>query len=189
MPRPQHLPGLRAVAVLRAVVLAVHDDVGRDVGEADRRFGLVDVLAAGPARAQRIGAHVGFLDVDDDAVVDHRIDVDARERRVPARVGIERRDAHQAMHAVLGLEPAEGVAALDLDGRRLDAGLLASRSPRSTRPCSRAARPSAYTCAGAFRPSPGSRCRRRRHGPRDSCRMHRPRPRAAPRARAAPLRP
>ena len=31
------------------------------------------------------------------------------------------------MHAVLGLEPAEGVAALDLDGRRLDAGLFARR--------------------------------------------------------------
>ena len=60
-----------------------------------------------------------------DAVVDHRIDVDARERRVAARVGIERRDAHQPVHAVLGLEPAVGVAALDLDGRRLDAGLLA----------------------------------------------------------------
>ena len=31
------------------------------------------------------------------------------------------------MHAVLGLEPAEGVAALDLDGRRLDAGLFPRR--------------------------------------------------------------
>ena len=35
--RAQHLPGLRAVAVLRAVVLAKHHDIGRDMGEADRR--------------------------------------------------------------------------------------------------------------------------------------------------------
>ena len=87
-------------------------------------FRLVDVLSPCPACAHRVGAHVRLLDVHDDAVVDHRIDVDARERRMTARVGVERRDADQAMHAVLGLEPAEGIAALDLDGRRLDAGLL-----------------------------------------------------------------
>ena len=90
-------------------------------------FGLVDVLAAGAAGAHRVDAHVGLLDVDIDAVVDHRIDVDAGERSVPARIGVERRDAHQAMHAALGLEPAVGVVALDLDGRRLDAGLFALR--------------------------------------------------------------
>src|SRR6516164_818736 len=56
---------------------------------------------------------------------DHRIDADFRERGVAAGVRIERRDAHQPVHAVLRLEPAERVLALDLDGRRLDAGLLA----------------------------------------------------------------
>ena len=94
--------------------------------EADRRLGLVDVLAACPLGAHRIGADVRLLDVDLDAVVDHRIDVDAGERGVAARVGIERRDAHQPVHAVLALEPAIGVAALDLHGRRLDAGLFAA---------------------------------------------------------------
>jgi hypothetical protein len=44
---------------------------------------------------------------------------------VAARVGIEWRDAHQTVHAVLALEPAIGVAALDLDGGRLDPRLLA----------------------------------------------------------------
>ena len=87
-------------------------------------FGLVDVLAAGATRAHRVDPDVGFLDIDVDAVIDDRIDVDARERGVPARVGIERRDANQAVHAVLGLEPAEGVATLDLDGRRFDARLF-----------------------------------------------------------------
>ena len=95
------------------------------MGQPDRRLGLVDVLAAGALGAHRVDTHVGFLDVDLDAVVDHRIDGHARERRVPPRVGIERRDAHQAVHAGLGLEPAIGVAALDLDGRRLDPGFFA----------------------------------------------------------------
>ena len=42
-------------------------------------FRLVDVLAAGAAGAHRVNAHVRFLDVDIDAVVDHRIDGHARE--------------------------------------------------------------------------------------------------------------
>jgi murein DD-endopeptidase MepM/ murein hydrolase activator NlpD len=124
-PRAQHLPRRRPVLVLRALGLDHDRKPGRDVGETDRRFGLVDVLTAGAARAHRIGAHVGLLDVDDDAVVDHREDGDARERGMAARIGVERRDAHQAVHAAFGLEPAERVVALDLDGRRLDARLLA----------------------------------------------------------------
>src|SRR5256885_9486413 len=36
-----------AVLVLRTAVLHVHHNAGRNVGDADRRFGLVDVLAAG----------------------------------------------------------------------------------------------------------------------------------------------
>ena len=125
-PRAQHLPGLRTIAMLRAVVLTIDHDVGRDVGQPDRRLGLVDVLAARPARPQHVDADVRFLDLHVDAVVDRRIDIHAGERGVPARVGVERRDAHQAMHAALGLEPAIGVAALDLDGGRLDARLFAA---------------------------------------------------------------
>ena len=85
-----------------------------------------------------------------------------------ARIGIEGRDAHQPVHAGLGLEPAIGVLALDQDGRRLDARLFAVAFLDQLPPCSRASRPSACTCAAASRPSPGSRCRRRRHGSRDS---------------------
>jgi hypothetical protein len=47
--------------VLRAVVLALHDDAGRHVGDADRRVGLVDVLAAGARGAEGVGAQVGGL--------------------------------------------------------------------------------------------------------------------------------
>ena len=44
---------------------------------------------------------------------------------MPPRIGIERRDAHEAMHARFGLQPAIGVLALDQEGRALDARLLA----------------------------------------------------------------
>ena len=97
------------------------------VGDAHRRFGLVDVLAARARGAIRVDAAVALVDVDLDAVVDHRIDPNAREARVPARVRIERRDAHQPMHARFGLQPAVGVMALDHDRRRLDARLVAGR--------------------------------------------------------------
>src|SRR6185312_2468827 len=47
----QALQRLVAVRVLRALVLAFDDDAGRKVRDADRRIGLVDVLAAGAGRA------------------------------------------------------------------------------------------------------------------------------------------
>jgi hypothetical protein len=95
--------------------------------QADRRLGLVDVLAAGAGRAQCIDAHVGFLHVDLDAVVDHRINLDRGKGSVATRIRVIGRDAHQAMHAVLGLEPAVSIVALDLHGRRLETRLFARR--------------------------------------------------------------
>src|SRR5581483_1536488 len=105
----QHVPGLGAVLVLGAAGLADHGDAGRDMRQAHRRFGLVDVLAAGTARTHGVGADVGLLDVDLDAVVDDGEYLHRRERGVPPRVGIERRDTHQAVHAGFGLQPTIGV--------------------------------------------------------------------------------
>ncbi len=42
-------------------------------------------------------------------------------------IGVERRNAHQAVHAGLGLQPAIGVFTRDLQRDRLDAGLFARR--------------------------------------------------------------
>ena len=123
--RFQHRHGLGAVAVLRAVVLALHHDVGRQVGDAHRRIGLVDVLAAGAGGAVGVDAQVGRIDLDLDGVVHLRIDEHAGERGVAARVRIERRLAHQAVHAVLGAQVPVGVVAGDLERRALDAGHLA----------------------------------------------------------------
>ncbi len=86
---------------------------------------LVDVLAAGAAGAHRVDPNIRLLDVDIDAVVDHRIDGDAGKGRVPPRIGVERRNAHQAVHAVFGLQPAISVVALHFDGGGFDAGFFA----------------------------------------------------------------
>src|SRR5262245_61233266 len=69
-PRAQHLHRRGAVLVLRPLVLALHDDAGGQVREADRRVGLVDVLAARSARAIGVDAQVVLVDVDLDRIVD-----------------------------------------------------------------------------------------------------------------------
>src|SRR5215468_272577 len=83
----QHLPSLGTVAVLRAVVLTDHDDIGGKVSEPNRGFGLVDVLPAGAAGAHRVDPHVRFLDINIDAVVHHRIDGNAGKGSVPPGIG------------------------------------------------------------------------------------------------------
>ncbi len=42
-------------------------------------------------------------------------------------IGVVRRDTHQTMHAAFGLQPAIGIVAGDLDGRRFDAGFFTLR--------------------------------------------------------------
>jgi hypothetical protein len=123
--RAQALPGHVAVAVLAAAVLALHHDAGRDVRQPHRRVGLVDVLAAGAAGAEGVGAHVGRVDLDLDRVVDLGVDEQAGEAGVAAAGAVERALAHQAVHAGFGAQVAEGVVALDLDGGALDAGHVA----------------------------------------------------------------
>ena len=54
--------------MLRALVLARHDDAGRQVRDAHRRVGDVDVLAAGAARAVGVDAQVLLVDLDVDVV-------------------------------------------------------------------------------------------------------------------------
>ena len=67
------------------------------------------------------------LDLDDDAVIDHRIDPDAGEAGMPARAGIVGRDPNEAVNAGFRLEPAIGVVALDHERGALDPGLVAIR--------------------------------------------------------------
>ena len=75
-----------------------------------------------PGRAKRVDAQVRRIDLDFDGVVDFRVDEHARERRVPARVRIERALAHEPMDADLGAQIPVGIVAADLDRSALDAG-------------------------------------------------------------------
>ena len=124
--RLQHREGGGAVLVLRAVALALHHDAGRDVGDTDRTVGLVDVLAAGARSPVGVDAQVLFLVFHLDLVIDHGIDPYRGKAGVAPGLRIERRDAHQPVHAAFVLQPAIGVRAGDLQRGRFQPGFFAS---------------------------------------------------------------
>src|ERR1700681_3652995 len=81
--RAQDVHRRRAVLVLGPAVLHADDDAGRNMGDADRRFGLVDVLAAGALRAHGLDPEIIALDVDID-LLDLRQHGNRRRRGVNA---------------------------------------------------------------------------------------------------------
>ena len=124
-PGLQLLHRLGAVLVLAALVLALDDDVGRQVGDANRAVGGVDVLPAGPARPVGVDLELALVDLDVDVVVDLGIDPHRGEAGVAPRRAVERADPDQPVHPAFGLGIAIGVLALDQQRRRLDPRLLA----------------------------------------------------------------
>src|ERR1051326_3436940 len=124
-PHAELFHGAIAILVLRALILALHYDSGRVVHDAHCRIGHIDVLAAGPAGTEGIDAQIFRADIDLDFVVDLRVDEYRRERGVASRIGIERRDAHQAMYAALRLQQAVRILGVDFEGYRFDAGAFA----------------------------------------------------------------
>ena len=81
---------------------------GRQVGQADGRVGLVDVLAAGALRPERVDADLVPVELDLDVVVDLGQDLDQGERRLAPVLRVERADPDQAVDAALGAQPAVG---------------------------------------------------------------------------------
>jgi hypothetical protein len=112
-PGAQHGHRLGAIAVLRAVLLHHHHDASRQVGQADRGFGLVDVLAAGAAGAQGVDPEVAVVDRDVDLLGfgQHR---DGRRGGVDAarRLGVGH--TLHPVHAGLVFHLGESAASLDL---------------------------------------------------------------------------
>ena len=100
--------------MLGALVLTLDDDAGRNVRDADRRLGLVHVLAACAARTEHVHAQVGGIQLDLDVVLDLGRDEHGRERRVPAVARVEWRLAHEPVYAGLRAEPAERVLAFEM---------------------------------------------------------------------------
>src|SRR5690606_1307624 len=80
----QALHRLVAVGVLAAFGLRFHHHAAGQVGDADRRVGLVDVLAAGARGAEGVDPQVGRVDLDRLAVLFHRDDRHGRGRGVDA---------------------------------------------------------------------------------------------------------
>ena len=96
-PRREHRHRLRAVAVLRAVVLALDDEAGGQVRDPHRGIGLVDVLAPRAGRAERVDPDVRRIDVDVGDRIGLRHHGDRARGRVdaPLRLGFG-----HALHAV-----------------------------------------------------------------------------------------
>src|SRR5262245_22526396 len=106
--------------MLRALVLTRYDYACWQVRNAHGRIGNVDVLAAGAARTISVYTQILLVDLDFDVLVNLRINEQRSERRVPARVLIERRDAHQSVHAGFGGEQSICVFTLDFNGHAFD---------------------------------------------------------------------
>src|SRR5262245_17654402 len=69
-PRLEDAHGELAVSVLAALGLRRHGDAGGQVGDANRRLGLVDVLPARSRGAERVHAQILVVDVHFDRLVD-----------------------------------------------------------------------------------------------------------------------
>ena len=78
-----------------------------------------------PLGAIGVDAQVFHLHVDHNRVVDLRADEDAGEAGMPPLGRVERRDAHQPMHARFAAQQAVGKVAGDGEGRGLDPRLVA----------------------------------------------------------------
>src|SRR5690606_17694709 len=95
----------RFVLVLRALVLALDDDAGRQMRDAHGGVRLVDVLTARSRRAKRVDAQIVRIDLDVADLLELRQHRDGAGRRVDPALRLGRRHALHAMHAGLELEP------------------------------------------------------------------------------------
>ena len=85
------------------------------------------MLATRARGPEGVDAEILFIDLDVYIVLHDWIDEDRGKGRVTASLGVERRDTDQSVDAALGAQIAVGVAAPNLDGRRLDAGLVSGK--------------------------------------------------------------
>ncbi len=85
---------------------------------------LLTCWPASAARAVRVDLEVVLVDLDRAGVLDDRRDLEPGERRLAAVLSVERAQADEAVHALLGRVEAVGVGAGRAERRRLDPGLL-----------------------------------------------------------------
>ena len=127
-PRLEQRQRAGAVLVLRPLVLAFDHDAGGQVGDADRRVGLVDVLAAGARGAIGVDAQVRGVDLDGFDLLELGQDRDGARRGVDASLRLGRRHALHAVRAGLELQERVRAAADDAADDFLVAAVLARDS-------------------------------------------------------------
>ena len=132
-PRLENFQGRVAILVLGTLVLALHHKARGEVGNPHRGIGLVDVLPACAARAVRIHLQIIGIDCHLDIALCIGIHKHGRKRRVPAAVGIVRRNPHQSVDAGFGFEIAKRVLALHLNRRALNPHDLAGQGVQNAR--------------------------------------------------------
>src|SRR5574341_1469292 len=74
------------------------------------------MLTARAAGTVGIDAQIGLVDFNLYIVVHFRVNEHRSERSVPARIGVEWRDAHEAVNAGFGFEISVGIVALHVEG-------------------------------------------------------------------------
>ena len=93
--------------------------------DADGGAGLVDVLAAGAAGAVSVDPDVVRVDDDIDILFNIRHDIAGDKGGLALALGVEGRNAHEAVNTALTLQVAVSVGAADLEINRFDARLVA----------------------------------------------------------------
>src|SRR5690606_2474270 len=123
--RLQHLHGFRTVTVLGTVVLTLHHNARRKVGDTHGGVGFVNVLTARTTGTVRVDAQVCRVDFHLNRIVDLGVDEYTGKRGVAAVRRIEGALAHQAVYTCFGTKVSVSVFPRHLDGGRLDARYFA----------------------------------------------------------------
>ena len=113
----EHSHRLGPVGVLRAFVLALHDDPRGDVSDPDRGIGGVDVLPSRTAGSIGIDSKIGLSDLDSFRNVGFRNHSDRGEGGLASRLCIKRRDPNDAMNSRFSLEIPVGIVTDDVNRR------------------------------------------------------------------------
>jgi tetratricopeptide (TPR) repeat protein len=117
--------GARAVLVLRALILTLHHDAARQVGDANGGVRLVDVLPAGAGRAVGVDPQVRRVDLDFLDLVELGEDGNGDSGCVNTALSLRVRYSLHAMGARLELQARERAAAGDAGDDFLIAAVLA----------------------------------------------------------------
>ena len=127
----EHLHRPVLVLVLAALVLAAGHHAGRQVGDAHRTVGHVDVLATGARGAVGVDTKVLLVDLDllGDLLEEGR-HLHGRKGGLALALVVERRDADKPVHTVLGLHQPVGVAALEYELDIAEAASVPSETAR-----------------------------------------------------------